>query len=378
MANIETDMNLTRHLRNTADIVLVTLLLLLLIEGVSFLAIQSSGAVPSEEQKATSLATSGKPNHGTEQARVYAETKDKQKYTYKSFIGWQAEPAESETININAQRHRVTGFETAFPDRPTTHLFGGSTMWGTGVADSGTVPALLAPEISQNTINYGDKGYNSRQNLNRLIDSLADISEGDTVIFYDGVNDSIQNCRSNASPDGHSRESQIRDLMDNLDKHDFSSSAAMLFRQTHTYTMLERLLPRIDLQKEKQPPKIGSNCTDPATAATVARFLVQNWHVAEDILRARKINFICALQPNPYTATGFVPAYSEEGRKRSVLGVYPLVQKLARSENLACFADMTDIFDRDYYLDHCCHVNRDGNRAIADQLKTEMDRKGFR
>jgi len=368
-------MNLTRHLRNIADIVLVTLLLLLLIEGASFLVIQSYGAVQSEEEEANSLETPGKPNHGPEQARVRAETGEKQKYTYKSFIGWQAEPAESETININAQRHRVTGFETAFPDKPTTHLFGGSTMWGTGVTDSGTIPALLAPKISQNTINYGDKGYNSRQNLNRLIDGLADISEGDTVIFYDGVNDSMQNCRSDNSPDGHSREGQIKDLMENLDKHDFMSSAATLFRQTYTYTMLDRLLQRIDISTEKQQPNIATNCTDPATAAAVARFLVHNWSATEDILQARNIKFVCALQPNPYTATGFVPAYSEERRKISVLSVYPLVQKLARSEKLACFADMTDIFDRDYYLDNCCHVNRDGNQAIADHLKIEMDKK---
>ncbi|MEH6660690.1 MAG: hypothetical protein V7679_03490 [Parasphingorhabdus sp.] len=368
-------MTLTRQFRNVADIVLVTLLLLLLIEGVSYLAIQSYGVVKNEEEEASGRGSTGKENHGSEQQKVYAEQKQLQKYEYKAFIGWQATPARGETININSQRHRVTGFETAFPGQPTTHLFGGSTMWGTGVADSGTIAALLAPKISQNTINYGDKGYNSRQSLNRLIDNLENISEGDTVIFYDGVNDAMQNCRSNNSPDGHSRESQIKSLMEDVGEYDFMSNATALFRQTHTYTVLNRLLYRNDISIEKQRPNVATNCTDPETAEAVAHFLVKNWSAAEDILHARKIKFVCALQPNPYTATVFVPTYSNERRKSSVVSVYPLVQKLARAENLACFADMTEIFDRDYYLDHCCHVNREGNQAIADHLKIEMNKK---
>lgn len=369
---MKTDMNLTRFVRNIADVTLVTLLLLLLAEGVSFLAIESYSAAKGETGD---LGVPDKPNHGVEQARVYAEAEHSQNYTYKSFVGWEAEPATSELININPQRRRVTGFETAFPGMPTTHLFGGSTMWGTGVADSGTIPALLAPKISQNTINYGDKGYNSRQNLNRLIGDLANMSEGDTVIFYDGVNDAIQNCRSANSLVGHSRETQIKGLMEDAGQQSYASGVTAFFRQTYSYAMLNKVLGSADSTEQVRQRKIASVCADPENAEAVARFLIQNWHAAEDILRAREINFICALQPNPYTATSFVPAYHDPGRETSVRSVYPLVREMALSKNLACFADMTEIFDSDHYLDHCCHVNRDGNQTIANHFKIEMDKK---
>lgn len=368
-AIIRATMNLTKQLRNLADMLIVTVVLLLLIEVVSLVIIAAYAALASDD----AIKTSNKPNHGVEQAQVFAESRLLQKYGYKSFVGWQAKPAQGEWVNINAQGRRVTGAEEAFPDSPTVHLFGGSTMWGTGVADDGTIPALLAPKISQNTINYGDKGFNSRQNLNRMIDNLADMSPGDTVIFYDGVNDSIQNCRSDNSPDGHSREGQIKGLLEENDSPRFSVAAAKLFRLTNTYALLQKGMKRLGPSRDNAKPNVSSTCGDPAIAQQVAEFLVQNWRAAQDILQSREINFICALQPNPYTATGFEPEYHMAGRETSVHGVYPLVQDLAVSEGLACFADMTQAFDQDYYLDNCCHVNRDGNAVMAARIETELN-----
>jgi len=74
-------------------------------------------------------------------------------------------------------------------------MFGGSTMWGTGAPDAGTIPSYLLQEIEPQVggtvcmVNFGESAYTSTQNLITLIAELQQGNVPDFVIFYDGVND---------------------------------------------------------------------------------------------------------------------------------------------------------------------------------------------
>ena len=65
-------------------------------------------------------------------------------------------------------------------------------MWGSSVSDINTIPSLSSDlNHSFQPINFGEGGYNSGQALNRLIEVIDDVQEGDHVVFFDGVNDII-------------------------------------------------------------------------------------------------------------------------------------------------------------------------------------------
>jgi len=74
-------------------------------------------------------------------------------------------------------------------------VFGGSTVYGTGVPDWATLPSYLSHSLNQKSgacvvvTNFGDEGYATTQELVLLIEQLKRGGKPDIVIFYDGFND---------------------------------------------------------------------------------------------------------------------------------------------------------------------------------------------
>jgi lysophospholipase L1-like esterase len=74
-------------------------------------------------------------------------------------------------------------------------VFGGSTVYGTGVPDWGTLPSYLSRDLNAAgrdcvmVWNLGVEGYVSNQELLLLLERLKTGQRPDIVVFYDGVND---------------------------------------------------------------------------------------------------------------------------------------------------------------------------------------------
>ena len=152
------------------------------------------------------------PNYTDDVIGFKGEEKNYRSYAYKAFLGWVSPEIKGEYLNVENGR-RVTVLPPVIERSETVHFFGGSTMWGYGVSDKNTIPSLVSKQLKIATLNYGEQGYNSRQELNLLVDNLAVLNPKDVVIFYDGVNDVYHNCRSYNSPNGHAREFFIKDLL---------------------------------------------------------------------------------------------------------------------------------------------------------------------
>lgn len=74
----------------------------------------------------------------------------------------------------------------------TIHVFGGSTVWGTGATDENTIPSLIAQNLLGKKIrvlNYGIASYVSSQQNTLLRSSFDEIKADDIVVYYDGGND---------------------------------------------------------------------------------------------------------------------------------------------------------------------------------------------
>lgn len=114
---------------------------------------------------------------------------------WSPYVYFRRKPFDGRYINIDRDGIRQTANNAATASAPKRiFVFGGSTMWGTGVRDEFTIPSLLAAELGRSGIearitNFGESGYVTTQEVITLLLQLRDGNVPDAVIFYDGVND---------------------------------------------------------------------------------------------------------------------------------------------------------------------------------------------
>jgi len=242
-------------------------------------------------------------------------------------------------------------------------FFGGSTVWGRGVADADTIPGhfnRLHPEVAVH--NHGESGFVSRQELARLVNLINQDSPMDLVVFYDGCNDAYTLCRGDVSINGHSREQRIASKV-----KPGSRVASSLVRSLRE--VIRFLFIRGGVKKDAP-----SRCQeDPAHAANVAQTLVNNWRIARALAQGAGAEFHAILQPLAPMGSPNIEHLSDRTIKSSrtvdYTTVYPLVQQLIREEDATWIHDFTDAFDRDEYIYiDSCHVNALGNQIIAERV----------
>jgi lysophospholipase L1-like esterase len=126
--------------------------------------------------------------------RYWAEMKALKSW-YHPYVLWRRAPYAGQLVKISATGLRETPGSRCGPGAFRVFTFGGSTMWGYGVPDWGTIPAYLQGELQHRlgrdvcVVNFGELGFNSTQSVITLMRRLQCGDVPDLVIFYDGVND---------------------------------------------------------------------------------------------------------------------------------------------------------------------------------------------
>ena len=111
-------------------------------------------------------------------------------------------------------------------------MFGGSTMWGTGGRDEGTIPAALARELRGHGIvpeitNFGETGYVNTQEVLLLALQLQKGRVPDLVIFYDGINDTGSAFQLRRAGMPHNEFNRVKEF--NLTHPDRAGDRRLLF-----------------------------------------------------------------------------------------------------------------------------------------------------
>jgi lysophospholipase L1-like esterase len=191
-------------LRDAWLILGIALLMWLTVEGVLALGAFLWGAAFGPE---------GPPPHPRAEADVYQDKLHARRYfaeferagdvDWKPYVYWRRKPFRGEFIQIDERGIR----RSVYPDPSGADLypppaeepldiwmFGGSTMWGDGAADAGTIPSLLGAELAAKgirakVVNFGEIAYVSAQGALTLILELREGRVPDIALFYDGVND---------------------------------------------------------------------------------------------------------------------------------------------------------------------------------------------
>ncbi len=179
-----------------ATFFLNTILLVLLLETSTSFAIRLAsrftqfGDAPEEEY--LKLPYYQQQTWSTE---YWLEDQPKLNTRYEPYLIWQPTPFKSNNINISQAGIRETPNSNCSSPTFTLFAFGGSTMWGYGAPDWGTIPAylhsLFSTDMSKAVCikNFGSPAYVTTQNLIALEKELRVGNVPDLVIFYDGIND---------------------------------------------------------------------------------------------------------------------------------------------------------------------------------------------
>jgi lysophospholipase L1-like esterase len=308
--------------------------------------------------------------------RVYRNQKVAD-FDYVPFIEWRHKPYSSETLNIDGNGYRMNGNPAAqFADRANTvtvGFFGGSTIWGTGVDDKNTIPALFGNLNSRfRVMNFGERGFDSRQNLNELINLTITQAAPQVVIFYGGYNDVWVHCNYAVSKllNGHVREQRLRQAL--LVSED-TQSAVYHYLIEPVYLVLSRVSGSRGF--------LPACSNDPQRAAAVAAMIVENWQIAHELVSRHGGKFFAFLQPNAHVGSPNLSYLnmSENRMLRSeeYRAVYPLVRKFAAQKSAKWIIDLSTVLDGDrlLYVDDA-HLSPEGNKTIAkkiyETLRTEL------
>ena len=157
------------------------------------------------------------------------------------YVYFRRKPYAGKLIHVDANGFRVTLNAKTDLNQRSVWLFGGSTVWGTGVSDAHTLASELARVASVQVLNFGETGYVSAQSQLAFMASLRcpDAALPDFAVFVDGVNDvyaALQSGIAGAPQNESNRQAEF-----NVTRSGDAFAAAMLERMEGIRLLTERL-----------------------------------------------------------------------------------------------------------------------------------------
>ncbi len=288
---------------------------------------------------------------------VHFEEEKLLKSSYYDYIGWKRDDFKGQTINI-VNGYRLNKIEEDFNFKKDVWVFGGSTIWGSGVRDHETIPAYLEQITNISTLNLGEFGYTSSQELNLYIKNII-LHKPKVVLFYDGFNDVFHKCRSENNYYSGARES-------------FFKQKIMGEKYVQSYTInffepIKRIVAKFNLSVEKNS---YFDCDkNQNKSKKIAQVLVNNWKIANSISKENNIKFVPILQPVAYFTDSLVDHINlNEQIKLQFETVYPLIIEEINKNNLSYINLMDSLSDKKtFFIDHV-HLAPIGNKQIASDI----------
>jgi hypothetical protein len=289
------------------------------------------------------------------------------KIDYKSFIGWRHSPFHGETINVGGPYAQRLTINQGTAKSKKAYFFGGSTMWGIGVRDDATIPSQFAAATGIWSENFGEVAYTAHQSLILLVQLLQDGHRPDIVVFYDGVNDASDKCRTELTPYSHAREAAFDGLFKNArDKFSFHVYFAGL-RAFATWV-------RYEIDRRVAPAEAGRSydCdSNPEKATKIAQNLLADWKMAEQLVASYGGRFVGILQPVVYFSQTRQDHLRDDPALRNLRAefqaVYPLVER-AMTEDDALYNMVSALDVDDYIYVDISHLSPNGNALIAARM----------
>ncbi len=248
---------------------------------------------------------------------------------WHSYVYWRRQPYQGEVVTVDAHGFRVTP-TSATSHRRTIWLFGGSTVWGTGNRDAGTLAAQLeklfaqnAPDLGVRVLNFGESGYVSQQSAIAFQLALRCPEPApDLAIFLDGANDVFASLQSGTA--GNPQNEENRRLEFNSANH-FSRLALALAARFEGIGRLVR----------PNPPARSDADIDNLAAQTALAYTATA-RQTQALAQAYSTDVLYAFQPTVFDRT--VPVGDEAAIVGTSAATHVRLQRATRAQLQALIA----------------------------------------
>ena len=290
-------------------------------------------------------------------------------YQYAPFVTWENVPFNGQTITVGPEGRRVTPGAECEADAFDVFVFGGSSMWGYGSPDWGTIPAYLQARLDTTVerpvcvTNFGTDGYVSTQEVILLIKQLQCENIPDAVIFYDGLNDVYAGYES-GRPGTHTMLPAMREKLEDPPQLAFAKR-----------TRLFQLIAPLTANVKGAPMRMPQEDREQLSAGISAAYLA-NYRAVRALAEDYGFQYFFFWQPD--IAVGGKPLTAEEQAMRSKMGddliqltraVYELIEaEVDDYENLWYIADVLDPMETQIWIDEWSHVTPSGNELVAERM----------
>jgi lysophospholipase L1-like esterase len=297
---------------------------------------------------------------------------------YLPFLVWGEQAWHGKYINVDDSAlgpfRRTTNPVCDQPQARVIWMFGGSTVFGTGVPDAMTIPSYLSQTLNSQSAtcvaisNFGVEGYLTNQELILLINMLKTGERPDIVIFYDGVNDSDA-AVSPGIPGAHLGFERVKSLVEGsvAGKLDF-------LRSFNTLRLAKAVAKRL------RPSGFDTLPASEITARAAAALDNYQTNIRIVGMLGREYNFktYCFWQPS--LASGHKPLVPFEEQLWNAGPNFLVPHKILtatnqeaarRSAQNAGFVFLGNIFDSvsdPLYIDPHMHLGPQGNQIVADAI----------
>lgn len=314
------------------------------------------------------------------------ETMRRDPYRYVPFRIFGVAEWHGKYINNDAHPtgvwRRTANPDTGCAPERRVWIFGGSTVYGTGLPDWATLASYLSKEMNRQgqgcveVTNFGSEGYVSTQELLLLIEQLKRGGRPDVVIFYDGLNDARVGMSEADAWDAHygletigaRAEGRWSGRLDFLGRRCTARLAEVAWRMVR--------------------PRRGTASDEAmhAKAVTVVDNYQANEQVARALGEAYHFKFYGFWQPMLFSGHKPLDLFERQiaefdAKSKARFDARPAVVAYEEAERRAAaggFVSLTGVFDgvsEAVYLDEM-HLGPRGNELVANAIAKYMEERG--
>jgi lysophospholipase L1-like esterase len=300
-----------------------------------------------------------------------------QKQTKERWVPYsyfETEPFQGRYINVGRDGLRRTWNRAEGKDDARVYMFGGSTIWGFGSRDEGTIPSALSRLLAEADLdvqvkNFGQNSHVSTQQVIVLLKALATGPAPDIVIFYSGANDVGSSLLTGFAGQSFAERDRAREFQ-------------ILWRSRDLFSALLASSGFARLTRFIEPPRPFPAPPDPKRADELAREVVQRY--AANVRLVEESGRIVGFRPIFYWQPtvqdkGYRSPYEQSllERDKAVDFFKEVHRDLVAHETLAHnenFHDLTELFAEEHkpcYLDRV-HLSEEANRKVASRMLVDV------
>ena len=303
---------------------------------------------------------------------------------YYPYIGWRRAPFSGKTINIDQRGIRQTPRADCGADSYKVFAFGGSTIWGTGAPDWGTIPAYLQAALARQrdtpvcVTNFGETGYVSTQSVVMLLTQLQSGEVPDVAVFYDGPND-VYAAYQSGRAGVHENFAEVAAQFEGRSGPPASRFAWL--RRTHSYSLMDSLVAKLTTSRSAPLVKVinyetmGINAS--ALTDSIVRDYLANYRIVESL--AREYRFAAFMFVQPIVSMGNKPLTGEEQEikvryeedealsRLDTLFYQTIERESPKYQHMHLLTHIFDGYHSSLWIDDS-HVTPVGNELIAERM----------